>query len=82
MARRANGTVTVAARNRLIVAERDRLTSRERQIASLAARGLSDREIASQLKVSAGTIKTHLHIVYQKLGITGRRALKGRANEL
>jgi DNA-binding CsgD family transcriptional regulator len=53
----------------------DGLTQREREVANLAAGGLSDREIAVQLVVSPRTVHTHLGRVYRKLGITGRRAL-------
>src|ERR1700751_2412128 len=43
------------------------LTSREREIALLVARGLSNKEIAVELQSSPGTIKVHLHNIYQKL---------------
>ena len=41
----------------------------------LAAKGLSNKEIARELSVREGTIKLHLHRVYHKLGIRGRFAL-------
>jgi DNA-binding CsgD family transcriptional regulator len=51
------------------------LTPRERDIATLAARGDSSRAIAERLVVSVRTVDNHLQNVYTKLGISGRRAL-------
>ena len=51
------------------------LTGRERDIARLAAEGLSDQEIADHLVISSRTVGNHLHHVYVKLGIGGRAAL-------
>jgi DNA-binding CsgD family transcriptional regulator len=52
------------------------LTSREEQVARLAARGLSNQGIADQLVVSVRTVEAHLAHVYAKLGITGRATLR------
>ena len=52
------------------------LTPREREIASLAAQGLSSNEIAGRLFLSARTVNNHLQSVYGKLGIRGRRELQ------
>jgi DNA-binding NarL/FixJ family response regulator len=51
------------------------LTRREYEIAVLAASGLANKEIARELGVSDGTIKLHLHSVYQKLGVRNRYSL-------
>ncbi|MGC4756702.1 LuxR C-terminal-related transcriptional regulator [Micromonospora trifolii] len=51
------------------------LTAREIQIAGIAARGLSDREIADQLVLSVRTVQTHLGRAYRKLAVTSRREL-------
>ena len=51
------------------------LTERERQIMHLVAEGLSNKEVGCQLNVSDGTIKVHLHHIYQKLAISNRTAL-------
>ncbi len=55
------------------------LSVRERQVTILAAQGLANKVIARELNVAEGTIKSHLHKVYQKLGIKGRYALAVRA---
>lgn len=52
------------------------LTPREREVAALAATGLSNRDIANQLVVSVRTVENHLHRIYHKLGITARNNLK------
>lgn len=51
------------------------LTGRELQITRLIAGGLSNRDIAGQLFISEGTVKTHLHRIYEKLAIHGRLEL-------
>jgi DNA-binding CsgD family transcriptional regulator len=51
------------------------LTARERQVASLAAQGLSNLEIAQALHLSVRTVETHLAHAYTKLGISTRAAL-------
>ncbi|WP_158290056.1 response regulator transcription factor [Ramlibacter sp. WS9] len=48
------------------------LTLREREILDLIGRAMSNKEIARQLKISAATVKTHLHHVYVKLQKSGR----------
>jgi len=51
------------------------LTSREREIAQLAATGRASRDIAAQLSLSPRTVDTHLSRVYRKLGLSSRAAL-------
>jgi len=50
-------------------------TARQRQIMRLAARGLSNKQIGRELNISEGTVKTHLHQIYDRLGIRNRTAL-------
>jgi DNA-binding CsgD family transcriptional regulator len=51
------------------------LTRREREIATLAARGATDRQIADELIVSIRTVQSHLYNAYAKLGVDGRAGL-------
>jgi DNA-binding NarL/FixJ family response regulator len=51
------------------------LTPRETQIARLAVRGVPTREIAARLAVKQGTVKIHLHSIYDKLNVGGRLGL-------
>jgi DNA-binding NarL/FixJ family response regulator len=53
----------------------DTLTEREQEIASLIAEGLSNKHIARKAQISEGTVKIHLHNIYQKLGIANRTTL-------
>jgi len=52
------------------------LTPREREVASLAAQGLSSNEIAQRLFLSPRTVNNHLQSTYTKLGIRGRHELQ------
>ena len=52
-----------------------RLTPREREVAQLAALGLSDRAIADRLRLSVRTVGSHLNRAYTKLGVQGRAGL-------
>ncbi|MEU9705557.1 AAA family ATPase [Streptomyces sp. NPDC047981] len=57
------------------------LTGRERDIASLVGRGLTNKEIASELFISSKTVEYHLGHVYGKLGIANRRELRNRVQQ-
>ena len=48
------------------------LTDRETEVMCLVARGMSNRQIASQLTVGEGTVKVHVHNIYAKLGVNNR----------
>jgi DNA-binding NarL/FixJ family response regulator len=48
------------------------LSPREIEIVRLAATGHHNREIAETLHITEGTVKVHLHNIYEKLGIEGR----------
>ncbi|MFC8044946.1 AAA family ATPase [Nocardia sp. NPDC057353] len=54
-----------------------RLTPQELQIVRLAARGLSNRDIAAQLFLSPRTVGHHLYKAYPKLGVAARGELAG-----
>jgi two-component system nitrate/nitrite response regulator NarP len=51
------------------------LTTREKAIASLIAQGLRNREVASELGLTEGTVKVYLHNMYVKLGVENRTEL-------
>jgi len=54
----------------------DRLTSQEFEISSLAATGLTNRQIAERLFLSPRTVGGHLHRAFPKLGVSTRAALR------
>jgi two-component system nitrate/nitrite response regulator NarL len=58
------------------------LTDRERQIMRLVSEGLSNKAIGRRLNIADGTIKQHLHHIYQKLEIDNRTALAALAISL
>jgi DNA-binding NarL/FixJ family response regulator len=51
------------------------LTPREIEIVKMMAEGLRNRAIGDRLGISEGTVKVHLHNVYEKLGLDGRLEL-------
>jgi two-component system nitrate/nitrite response regulator NarL len=51
------------------------LTHRERQVVRLVSQGLSNKEIGRRLNITDGTIKVHLHKIFEKLQISNRTAL-------
>jgi len=53
------------------------MTEREMEVATLAAKGMSNKEIASMLFISETTVKFHLRTVFSKLGINRRSKLAG-----
>jgi two-component system, NarL family, response regulator LiaR len=58
------------------------ITAREMEILTLVARGLSNREIATQLFVSENTVKTHCARAFDKLGAARRTQAVQRGKEL
>jgi len=48
------------------------LSDRQQQVVTLLHKGLSNKEIANALRVREGTIKCHLHSIYEKLGVQSR----------
>jgi two-component system nitrate/nitrite response regulator NarL len=50
------------------------LSARELEVLSLAGHGLTNPQIGDRLHISAGTVKTHLHNVYEKLEVADRAA--------
>jgi ATP/maltotriose-dependent transcriptional regulator MalT len=59
----------------------DRLTRTEADVLGLVDSGLSNREIAATLSISVGTVKCHLHRVYEKLQVRNRMQAAHKARE-
>ena len=51
------------------------VTNREREIISLVSQGLKNQQIADRLFISEGTVRNHLTVIYEKLGVTDRFGL-------
>lgn len=58
-----------------------RLSPRESEILTLMARGLISKEIAQQLGISEGTVKTHRKHIHEKLGVRTRSQALQKAHE-
>jgi DNA-binding NarL/FixJ family response regulator len=65
----------VATRGQLA---RDSLSAQELQIATLAAEGLSNREIGERLYLSPRTVSSHMYRIFPKLDVTSRWQLAAR----
>jgi DNA-binding NarL/FixJ family response regulator len=63
------------------VRARNILTPREIEIVKMVAEGFGNREVAERLFISEGTVKTHLHTIYEKLGLKGRVQLVAYVRE-
>jgi len=57
------------------------LTPREFEVLEIAAAGLSTHAIAEKLRIGEGTVKMHLHAIYEKLGLKGRVELMAFAHK-
>jgi ATP/maltotriose-dependent transcriptional regulator MalT len=57
------------------------LTRSEAAVLGLVDSGLSNREIAATLSISVGTVKCHLHRVYEKLQVRNRTQAAHKARE-
>ena len=55
------------------------MTERQREIAACVARGMSNKQIGRQLGISPTTVKTHLHNIFERVGVGGRTLLALRA---
>src|SRR5215469_5242784 len=51
------------------------LTDRQRQIVTLVCAGRPNKTIARKLQVGEGTVKTHLHAIFLRLGVENRGGL-------
>ena len=57
------------------IKRRYRMTVREMQIAQLVCRGLNNEEIAAQLDIKHGTVKTHIRNIYRKTWVHNKIAM-------
>jgi DNA-binding NarL/FixJ family response regulator len=61
------------------------LSDREQQVITLVCDGLSNKDIAAKLGVTEGTVKAHLHSIFEQLDVQSRIelmiALKGREHD-
>jgi DNA-binding CsgD family transcriptional regulator len=61
---------------------RSELTDRERDVAALVAGGMTNKEVAANLYVSAKAVEHHPGNIFAKLGLTSRRELRLHARAL
>lgn len=68
---RLSGSTRQASRRSPVAA----LTPRERDVVACLRAGLSNKEIAARLRISAATVKDHLSHIYDKIGVESRTHL-------
>ena len=51
------------------------MTPREAEVAKLVSQGFANKAVAEQLGIGEGTVKVHLHNIYQKLHVSNRIGL-------
>ena len=66
--------IAALARSRIQPGE-GRLTDREREVASMVGQGLSNKEIAQELRISPATVKNHVHNILEKSNLPSRSAI-------
>lgn len=59
----------------------DRLSAREREVAEAVASGLSNKEVAADLKISVRTVENHMRTIFAKLNVTTRTRLVAKLRE-
>jgi len=59
-----------------------KLTKRQRQVLDLILKGMSNKDIARELKLAEGTIKIHSIAIYRELGVANRTQAALRASQL
>jgi DNA-binding NarL/FixJ family response regulator len=68
-------------RSTAAVLEAVRMTKREREITSLIAEGLSNKEIAQRLNIATYTVKSHVHNILEKLALHSRLQIAAHAHK-
>ena len=59
-----------------------RLTPREKDVVRLVCRGMRNKQIAEELRITPGTVKVHLMHIFEKTGLKDRLALAVHGREL
>jgi DNA-binding CsgD family transcriptional regulator len=62
------------------VCQQYKLTRREREALMLLNEGLTSKEIAQRMNISANTVKGFVHLIMLKLGVTTRSGIVGKIN--
>jgi DNA-binding NarL/FixJ family response regulator len=57
------------------------LTRREREVATLVARGLTNRQVATELVLSEHTVRQHVKNILKKLGVHSREQVAARLHD-
>ena len=68
----ARKLVTVFREQEKNIAQLETLSNRENEILQLLSKGLLYKEIAEQLSISVGTVRQHIHKIYEKLHVQNR----------
>ena len=68
-------------RSTTAVLEAVQMTKREREITSLIADGLSNKEIAQRLNIATYTVKSHVHNILEKLALHSRLQIAAHAHK-
>ncbi len=68
-------------RSTAAVLEAVQMTKREREITSLIAEGLSNKEIAQRLNIATYTVKSHVHNILEKLALHSRLQIAAHAHK-
>lgn len=71
--RKSNGTIAMAE-----ISKRFGLTAREQEAVQLLVEGLTSKEIAVRMKISPNTVKTFVHMVMVKMGVSTRSGIIGK----
>jgi DNA-binding NarL/FixJ family response regulator len=68
----ARKLVTVFQQQPTVASEAAKLTTREKEVLELTAKGLLYKEIANQLSIGFGTVRQHLYKIYEKLHVQNK----------
>ena len=72
LARNADDAASIVRATRVDTMAGTVLTNREREVLELLADGLGNKQIAARLGISTNTVKTHLEVLFEKLGVSSR----------